>query len=141
MGLSKILQKNILYLAWIQAIAATAGSLIFSEVIGFTPCLLCWYQRIAMYPLVVTIAVGIILKDRRLVLYSLPLSLIGALIAFIHNLLQWGVISEAALPCRVGVSCATKEFNYLGFITIPFLSLAGFLFISFCLLYYWRTSK
>lgn len=141
MNLKRVLQTNVLYIAWTVAIAATAGSLIFSEIIGLTPCLLCWYQRIAMYPLVVIIAVGIMIKDKKLALYALPLSILGGIIAIIHNLLQWGFISEAAIPCRIGVSCATKDFNYLGFITIPLLSLAGFLLITICLLYYWRTNK
>ena len=140
-SVKKIFDKNVLYIAWIQAIAATAGSLIFSEVLGYAPCLLCWYQRIAMYPLVVIIAVGIILNDKKLVFYALPLSIAGGVIAFLQYLLQLGVLTEASFPCRVGVSCATREVYYFGFITIPFLSLVSFIIITTCLLYYWRTNK
>lgn len=139
--LKKYTDKYVLYIAWTIAIAATSGSLIFSEVIGLTPCLLCWYQRIAMYPLVVIIAIGILTKDKKLALYALPFSIAGTIIAFLHNLLQWGLISEALFPCRIGVSCAAKEVNYLGFITIPLLSLFGFLLITICLLYSWRINK
>ena len=137
----KILDKYVLYLAWLTAVAATAGSLIFSEIIGYIPCILCWYQRIAMYPLVVVLAVGIVLKDKKLVFYALPLSIIGGVVAFLQKLLQIGVLSEASFPCRVGVSCTTKYIDYFGFITIPFLSLVSFIIIIACLLYYWRTKK
>lgn len=137
----KLLDKYVLYLAWLTAVSATAGSLIFSEIFGYIPCILCWYQRIAMYPLVVVLAVGIILKDKKLVFYALPLSIIGGIIAFLQELLQIGVLSEASFPCRVGVSCTTKYVDYFGFITIPFLSLVSFIIITACLLYYWRANK
>lgn len=137
----KLFLKYVLYLAWITAIASTAGSLIFSEILGYTPCILCWYQRIAMYPLVVIIAIGIILKDKKLAFYALPLSIVGGVIALLQYLLQLGVLTEASFPCRVGVSCTTKYVNYFGFVTIPFLSLIAFIFINICLLYYWRTKK
>ncbi len=137
----RLFNQYVLYLAWVTAIAAMAGSLIFSEVFGYAPCLLCWYQRIAMYPLVVIIAVGIYLRDKKLYLYALPLSIIGTIVAFLHVLLENGIISEALFPCRVGVSCSTKYVNYFGFVTIPVLSLMAFIFITFCLLYNWRINK
>lgn len=139
--IKKRADKYVLYISWIVSVAATAGSLIFSEVLGFAPCILCWYQRIAMYPLVVILTVGIILKDKKMYFYALPLALIGTVVAFLQELLQIGVISESAFPCRVGVSCTTKYFDYFGFITIPFLSLVGFLIITACLIYYWRLNK
>src|SRR4051812_21234127 len=67
-----------LWLAWLVALTATLGSLYFSEEAGFIPCRLCWFQRIAMYPLVVTLLVGALLRDRRAPLYSLPLPFLGA---------------------------------------------------------------
>lgn len=127
------------YLAWAQALIATSGSLFLSEVLGYPPCVLCWYQRIAMYPLVAIIAVAILRRDARPYLYVLPLSLVGLAIAMYHNLLYVGVIPEAVSACRVGVSCTTRFFEWFGFITIPFLSLTAFTVISVLMLVHWRT--
>ncbi len=121
------LKERVLYLAWLQALVATLGSLFFSEVMGWTPCVLCWYQRILMYPLVAVLAVGILLKDKRVSTYVLPLSIGGFLIAAYHNLLYYGVIQEV---CKQGVSCTTRFFAWFGFITIPLLSLLAFAIIT-----------
>ena len=72
-----LLRRHLLHLAWLQATVATAGSLYFSEIMDLPPCSLCWYQRIAMYPLVIILALGIRRRDRSLPAYVLPLSLIG----------------------------------------------------------------
>ena len=86
--IEQFVQKYILYLAFLQALIATLGSLFFSEILKFPPCVLCWYQRIAMYPLVLILAMGILKKDKNLPLYVLPLSIIGMLIGVYHNLLR-----------------------------------------------------
>lgn len=130
------LQKNILYLAWLQALVATLGSLYFSEIKHFTPCVLCWYQRILMYPLVIIIAVGILRKDKGLYQYVLPMSVLGLLIAFYHVLLQKGIIPESIGPCQLGASCVTKYTGYFGFLTIPVMSLIAFSVITICMLIY-----
>lgn len=127
------------YLAWAQALLATAASLFLREVLGYPPCVLCWYQRIAMYPLVPLIAAGILRRDRGIHLYVLPLSVIGLAIALSHNLLYIGIIPEAASACRAGVSCTTRFFEWFGFITIPFLSLTAFALITIAMLLYGRT--
>lgn len=130
------LRKYIVYLAWIQSIAATLGSLYYSEIRHFTPCVLCWYQRIFMYPLVIIIAVGILRRDKKLYQYVLPMSILGWFIAFYHILLQKGVLPESIAPCVIGASCATKYTGYFGFITIPVMSLAAFSGIILCMLVY-----
>ena len=104
------------------------------------PCVLCWYQRIASYPLVVTIGVGIILRDPRMKLYSLPLALIGLVIAGYHNLLYYGFIPEEITRCTEGVPCNARQLELLGFITIPMLALAGFAAIS-ALLFFSRVGE
>lgn len=124
------------YLAWVIALAATVGSLFFSEVMGLPPCVLCWYQRIAMYPLVVVIGVGIATRDPRMKLYALPICLIGLAVSIYHNLLYYGVIPESITPCTQGVSCTSRQIEWLGFITIPLLSLTAFVCVSLCLLFY-----
>jgi disulfide bond formation protein DsbB len=122
------------YLAWAIALTAMLGSLFFSEVMLLPPCVLCWYQRIAAYPLVLIIGVGIILRDRRLKWYALPLSVIGFLIAAYHNLLYYGFIPQEITPCTEGVPCNAVQIEWLGFITIPLLGLGCFSAITVLLL-------
>lgn len=129
----KWFKNNLLYFAFAQALVATLGSLFFSEVMHWTPCILCWYQRILMYPLVIVLAVGILRKDKQVSLYALPMSILGFLIAAYHNLLYYGIVQEV---CREGVSCATRFFAWFGFITIPFLSLLAFAIITTLMLWH-----
>lgn len=124
------------YLAWIIALLATVGSLFFSEVMDLPPCVLCWYQRIAMYPLVLIIGVGIIIRDRRMKYYALPLSLIGLAISIYHNLLYYGLIPESITPCTEGVPCNAVQIEWLGFITIPLMGLGAMVGAALCLLFY-----
>jgi len=134
-------QKHALPLAWMQATFALVGSLFFSLVMELPPCDLCWYQRICIYPLIIIIGVGIIRKDRNFLYYALPLTVIGWIFALYHNLLYYGFISEAFAPCKVGVSCTTRYYEWFGFVSIPLLSLVAFSFILFCLLGYRKHSK
>lgn len=124
------------YLAWMVALIAMTGSLFFSEVMQLPPCVLCWYQRIAMYPLVLIIAVGILLRDRRMKLYALPSAIIGLAVSIYHNLLYYGIIPEAITPCEQGISCTSRQIEWLGFITIPLMALTAFSIITISLLFY-----
>jgi len=124
------------YLAWIITLAGTAGSLFFSEVMDFPPCNLCWYQRVALYPLVIVIAVGIASADAGWKKYAWPLVLIGLVIAVYHNLLYYDFISEGLTPCSEGVPCNAKQLELFGFITIPLMSLAGFVSLALLLALY-----
>jgi disulfide bond formation protein DsbB len=124
------------YAAWTLALLSVAGSLFFSEVMDLSPCVLCWYQRIAMYPLVLIIGVGIALKDSKWKLYALPLALIGLGIAVYHNLIYYGVIPESLTPCTRGVSCSERQIEWLGFITIPLMGLVSFLIVSAIVIIY-----
>ena len=129
------------YAAWIFALVATVGSLFFSEVMQLPPCVLCWYQRIAMYPLVIVIGAGIILRDSRMKAYALPLCLTGLAISIYHNLLYYGILPESITPCTQGVSCTSRQIEWLGFITIPLLALVAFVGITLCLVFYKRKEK
>lgn len=124
------IQKNGLYGAWIVALIGCTGSLYFQYGLHFPPCVLCWYQRIALYPLVIIIPVGIIRKDTGLAAYALPLTVIGGSIALYHNLLYYKIIPENLAPCVQGISCTTKFIEYFGFLTIPLLSLIAFIAIT-----------
>lgn len=130
------IKRNIIYLAFIQAIAATSGSLYYSEIRHFVPCVLCWYQRILMYPLIIIIGVGILRKDKKLYQYVLPMSILGTVIAAYHVMLQRGILPESVAPCTLGASCTTNYVGYLGFITIPVMSLTAFVVITICMLIY-----
>lgn len=127
-----------LLLAWVGSIMGMLGSLYFSEIANYPPCVLCWYQRICMYPLVAILAVGIATKDRSVFRYALPFSLVGLGIALYHNLLYYEILPEAAAPCVAGVSCTTKFIEWGGFVTIPLLAGLGFLGITVLLLLFRR---
>ena len=129
------LKRTLPYLAWVIALVSTVGSLFFSEVMNLPPCVLCWYQRIAMYPLVVIIGSGIIMRDRRMRNYALPVCLIGLAVSVYHNLLYYGLIPESITPCTQGISCTSRQIEWLGFITIPLLALTAFAGLTLCLLF------
>ncbi len=131
-----VARESLLYAAWVVALLATVGSLFFSEVMGLPPCVLCWYQRVAVYPLVLVIGAGIVMRDGRMKYYALPLCLAGLAVAAYHNLLYYGVIPEAAAPCEQGVPCTERQIEWLGFVTIPLMGLAAFLSLTLCLLLY-----
>jgi len=132
-----MIRRSILpYVAWAIALVATVGSLFFSEVMGLPPCVLCWYQRIAMYPLVLIIGSGIITQDTRMRFYALPLCVSGLIISIYHNLLYYGILPESIIPCTAGVSCTSRQIEWLGFITIPLMALTAFLCLTLCLLFY-----
>lgn len=117
---------NLLFACWILATIATLGSLFFSEVMGLKPCVLCWYQRIFMYPLVVVLLVGMFPLDKKVVRYALPLAVIGWLFAVYHYLVYSGLIPESLQPCDQDASCAEINLELFGFITIPMLSILSY---------------
>lgn len=117
---------NLIFVCWILATVATLGSLFFSEVMGLKPCVLCWYQRIFMYPLVIILLVGMYPLDARVVRYALPLAVIGWLFAIYHYLLYSGYIPESMQPCDQDASCAEINLELFGFITIPMLSILSY---------------
>lgn len=117
---------NLILACWIIAVVATLGSLFFSEVMGLKPCVLCWYQRIFMYPLVVILLVGMYPVDKRVVRYALPLAVLGWLFAIYHYLLYSGYIPESLAPCDQDNSCKDINLEMFGFITIPMLSILSY---------------
>ena len=133
---------TILFLCWLLVTISTLGSLFFSYVVGFAPCVLCWYQRIFLFPLVILLAMGLFPFDKSVVKYALPLAIAGWLTALYHNLLYSGIIPESIQPCSQGVSCTEKYIDLFGFITIPMLSLLSFsTIIGLLILLQRRTSK
>ena len=122
--------ENLLLLIWVQAFLATTGSLFYSEVMGYIPCELCWYQRILMYPLVVIYGVAMFKKDVKMSYAGLFLSGIGMLVSTYHYLIQKvSAFQELGGSCSGAVPCNAIYVNYFGFITIPFLAGVAFIVI------------
>ena len=109
---------------------ATGGSLFYSEIAGFDPCKLCWFQRIFMYPLAILLGLALIRKDFKFTFYPFALTLIGAIISLYHNTIYYGGIS--IFPCEpfgLGVSCTKVLVMEFGYVTIPLMALTAFLLI------------
>ncbi|QTC42627.1 disulfide bond formation protein B [Bacillus sp. V3] len=119
-----------MYAAWLVSIIATLGSLYFSEVKGFIPCELCWYQRIFMYPLTLILGVATFKNDAALKQIVLPMSITGGIISVFHYMEQKIPGFGGIKPCASGVPCNSEYINWLGFITIPFLAMTAFTLIT-----------
>lgn len=135
--LFKIIESNALALGLILAIVATGGSLTYSELIGFTPCVLCWWQRIFHYPLIILFLISLIRqRDWTVKFYALPLAIIGAGIAGFHYIIQrFQVESLACDALGQSPSCAGYYVFEFGYITIPMMSLTIFLLIIVLMLF------
>lgn len=124
-----------LYFAWLVATVAMLGSLYFSEIKGYIPCELCWYQRIAMYPLAIMLGVAAYRGDLNIQRYALPLASIGLFISIFHYLEQKVPGFATIRPCKQGIPCNFDYIDWLGFITIPFLAGVAFILIIAALLF------
>lgn len=129
-SISQTTNWNLVFLCWLIACSSTLGSLFFSEVMQIAPCILCWYQRIFMYPLVIILLVGLFPLDKSIIKYAFPFALLGSIVALYHNLIYYGFIPENLQPCSQGVSCAEVNLELFGYLTIPLLSLLSFITIS-----------
>jgi disulfide bond formation protein DsbB len=115
-----------LWAAWVVALVATLASLYYSEIANFIPCRLCWYQRIAMYPLSAILLLAALRRDvRGGAIYALPLSLVGMGVASYHIYIEYNPSAESA-GCRIGAPCSVKWIEELGYITLPVLALTAF---------------
>ena len=128
---TNFLKNNSIWLILIVSLTAMLGSLYFSDYLGFEPCKLCWYQRIALYPIVVLTLAALIKKDKNITHYTLWLAIIGGLIALNHYFLQ--ITNVSILPCSaVGYSqsCAQVFTLQFGYITIPLMALTAAILIA-----------
>jgi disulfide bond formation protein DsbB len=125
---------RLIFSCWLIATASTLGSLFFSEVMGLVPCVLCWYQRIFIFPLAIILFVAQYPLDLKVVRYALPIAVIGLLFTIYHSLLFFGFIPENMQPCSQGVSCADDSMVLFNFLPIPLLSLVAFSAIIILLL-------
>ncbi len=108
----------------------TLGSLYYSEGAGFAPCVLCWWQRVLLYPIALISAVALVRRERGIGPYVLALAVPGMALGLYQSFLQWGWFVSSA-PCDAsGASCTQVYFSAFGFVTLPFLSLVAFATIA-----------
>ena len=119
---------NAVFLAGFVALACTAGSLYYSEVANFIPCRFCWYQRIAMYPLVVVLLVGAFTRDVNVRRSGVILAASGAGLAAYHYSLERGWVEDTG-SCDPLAPCSAPWFWEFDFVTIAYMALSGFLLI------------
>ena len=111
--------------AWGVALLASAGSLYFSEAANDLPCTLCWYQRFAMYPLVLILGIAALRRDTAVRIYAIPVALVGAAISTYHYLLEWFPELDSG-ACSAVIPCTQVWFREFGFISLPLLALIAF---------------
>lgn len=117
-------------LAFVVSLAAIGGSLFYSEIVGFEPCVLCWWQRVFLYPLVIIFSMALWKKDYAAFFYATPFALFAALIAAYHSYVYLG--GTSLLPCTaLGGACSKVYVLAFGYITIPFMSLTVSLYVLF----------
>jgi disulfide bond formation protein DsbB len=108
---------------------AMLGSLYFSEIADYVPCRLCWFQRIAMYPIAVIALIALIRRDAGARWYFVPMAVIGAGISIYHYLIEWGVLADSETCALFGPACSAVWYREFGFVTLAFAALAGFVAI------------
>ena len=116
----------LIFSAWLIATISMLGALFFGEVMKVPTCVMCWYQRIFMFPLALILPFGLFPFDRKVIRYATPLAVLGLLFAVFHMLLVAGVIPESIKPCTQGVPCSVTVLKWFGFVTIPLLSVLAF---------------
>lgn len=131
-------ERLALWLAFVVAAASTAGSLYFSEVAEYVPCQLCWFQRICMYPLTGILGVAALRRDITARWMCLPMLIAGVCLSTYHYIIEWKPsLGEGA--CSVGPACTDIWFRRMGFVTLAFMALTGFVTIT--VLLFVRTSR
>lgn len=116
-------------LAWLVATVTTLGSLYYSEIAHFTPCKLCWYQRIAMYPLVLLLGIAAVRRDRGIRIYVIAQCAVGAVIAAYHSFIQAFPPEGGTSFCTVDAPCTERYVWQFGFVSLPFMAFTSFVFI------------
>lgn len=134
--------KHAYLFSFLIALVSLVGSLYYSDVIGYAPCILCWYQRIAIYPLVFMLPLAMLKKEKVLTDYLLTLTIVGTTVSLYHNYITYGG-SELFACATTGASCTQRYVFELGYITIPLMTLTAFALVIFLLLLdkYFSTSS
>lgn len=138
--MQKRLENGLTFIS-IVSLVATLGSLYFSQIRGFEPCTLCWYQRILMYPIILISGIGLFQKNATIALTTAVFAFIGGGISLYHYGIQkLAFLGDTAPSCGL-VPCTGQYINYLGFITIPFLALIAFTLIAITSLFMMKWQK
>ncbi len=125
--------KHSIVLGFVLGLSLIAGSLFYSEAVGFEPCVLCWWQRVCLYPQFVLFGIALCKRKNDVFLYSIPLVLISTVISLYHQYVYMG--GHSLLPCTaLGGACAKIYVMAFGYITIPMMSLTA---AAFFLLLAW----
>lgn len=117
---------SMLFTAWLVALLSSLAVLFVGEIVGQTPCSLCWFQRACMFPLAVMLAVAALKSDTGVWRYAAPVAASGWGVAGFHTLVFVDVIPEGIRPCGRGPSCAGVDMTVLGGVPLPALSLLAF---------------
>ena len=126
----RFIKEQALIISWLIALAALLTTLYLSDIAMWPVCHLCWYQRICLYPQVIILAMAAFKDDRSIFRYTLALSGIGLIFAIYQYLMQlFPITFEGITLCGAGPSCSTLNMNWLGFITLPLISVIGFLLL------------
>ena len=133
--------NHVLKILFLVSLTALIGSLSFSNIAGFYPCELCWFQRIFMYPQAIILFAAMLKKDKNIVKYLLPLSVLGGLIAFYHSLTQWGFGSSLLGCTSAGGACAKVYVLGYNYITIPFMAFSAFAYMITLSIIYLKSRK
>jgi disulfide bond formation protein DsbB len=126
--------KKALWFSFIVALIATGGSLFYSIGAGFTPCELCWFQRIFMYPEVILLGIALYKKDNNIVVYSLTLAFIGLFISLYQNYITYTAIKQTFCSALSPDSCTTPYVLEFGYVMIPTMAATAFLLIIISLI-------
>lgn len=138
--MSKKVENSLLFI-WIVSTVATLGSLYFSEIKQYEPCLLCWYQRIFMYPIVLISLIAYLQKNAKIAITTAIFSCIGGTISLYHYGIQKVDFLMDTAPACGRIPCTGDYINWLGFITIPFLALTAFILIAGTSFYLLKISR
>lgn len=135
--MKNIVQRTALYWAWLIVLIGFCISVFYAEILGHPPCPLCWYQRIALFPLVILLGIAAYRNDRRIVPYVLPIVGLGFFLALFHALQPIVPLFQKASICRLGVTCHHEGLGLF----FPMASMVGFALIGVLLMVYYRAGK
>ncbi|PIR85115.1 hypothetical protein COU15_02575 [Candidatus Kaiserbacteria bacterium CG10_big_fil_rev_8_21_14_0_10_45_20] len=137
----RLIRKIALPASLVLVFAGTALTLVYSEYLGVTPCGLCWLQRVGLYPQVILFAIALFVKDKSVALYSIGLSLFGAIVALYQHYLQMGGISSLPCPASGASDCAQRFLFEFGYITFPLSAFSLFALLIVLMLHYRKKDR
>jgi disulfide bond formation protein DsbB len=128
------MKKYGLFLAWLVALFGLLLTQFADIALQWPVCHLCWYQRICIYPLVILLGIAAFKNEKVIIPYALPFPAMGFLFAAYQYLEQMIPGFSPIDLCTQAIPCSEIHFKWLGFITLPFLSMIGcaliFIFIE-----------